>query len=267
MTNALSPGSRKWLLAISAVATTVICALLLAAQEGAPKEFDVVSIKPNNSGPRRTNLSPFSYLPGGRFTAVDVTLVDLIQNAYSTRRIQMRGGPDWIDSERFDVIAKAETSDANFTRDEWNQMIRALLEDRFKLAMHQEMQEMEVYALALGKTQPKLQEPKEGEPTNLTGGPRGQMIFTRMPIIGLVNTLSNMLRVPVMDDTGIKGFFDFTLDPLQFAAEQRGGPDPPGAFGDLALTAVQEELGFKVVRRKEPVEITVVDHAERPSPN
>ncbi len=75
--------------------------------------FEVASIKPNKSGPQPVGAwtNPLAYLPGGRFTATNVTLVELIITCYPTRRIQMRGGPDWIDADRFDVIAKADTAD------------------------------------------------------------------------------------------------------------------------------------------------------------
>jgi len=73
--------------------------------------FEVASVKPNKSGPTvGTWTSPIAFLPSGRFTATNVTLVDVIVQVYSTRRIQMPGGPDWIDSERFDIAAKADAS-------------------------------------------------------------------------------------------------------------------------------------------------------------
>jgi uncharacterized protein (TIGR03435 family) len=145
-------------------------------------------------------------------------------------------------------------------------MIQSLLEERFKFVFHTETKEMSVYALVTGKNPPKLQEAKEAEATDLVPGPRGQMNFQRMPIVGLVNTMSNILQIPVVDATGIKGFYDFTLNPAQFAVTGTvNSPLPPIGYGDLVVTAVQEELGFKLEKRKMPLEITIIDHAERPS--
>lgn len=232
-------------------------------------QFDVASIKPNNSGIRPLP-NPLSCLPGGRFTATNVTLVDMIVRIYSasTRRIQMQGGPTWIDSDRFDIVATPDTTKGEIKPAQCNLMIQSLLEDRFKLAFHTETEEKSAYALVTGKNPPKLQQPKDGEQTALVPGPRGQMNFQRMPIAGLVNTVSNIVQIPVMDATGIKGFFDFTLDPAQFAATGNiNSPLPPMGYGDLVVTAVQEELGFKLEKRKMPLEITIIDHAERPTDN
>jgi uncharacterized protein (TIGR03435 family) len=244
------------------------------AQAQAPpahREFEVASIRPNNSGPPKVFTDRFTYSPNGRYTATNVTLVDIIvSGVYSTRRIQMRGGPDWIDSDRFDIVAKADVTQGDLKREQWNLMIQALLEDRFKLVLHRETKEMPVYALVAGKNPPKLQESKEGEQTTMVPGDRGRMDFQRMPVVALVNTLANILHEPVVDATGITGYFDFTLDPAQFATNGgNDGPQPRVAesFADLVLTAVQEQLGFKLEKRKAPLEITIIDRAEKPSDN
>lgn len=87
-----------------------------SAPTDARPEFEVGSIRANNSGRPRVFTNPFTYSSSGRFTAMNVTLVDInLSRVYKTRRIQMRGGTDWIDSERFDIIAKAETSGTRST--------------------------------------------------------------------------------------------------------------------------------------------------------
>ena len=221
--------------------------------------------QPPPSGPPRVQTNPLTISPNGRFTATNVTLVDLIVRAYPTRRIQMQGGPDWIDSDRFDISAKADTTDSEIKLEEWNLMIQALLEDRFKLVLHRETKEMSVYALVAGKNPPKLRASKEGEQTALVPGEHGRMNFQSMPMVGLVNTLANILREPVVDGTGIKGFFDFTLDPMQFAATD--DPRVPNNVAELVLSAVRQQLGFILEKRKAPLEITIVDHAEKPGDN
>src|SRR5579872_6853455 len=88
------------------------------AQTATPRRvFEVASVKPNTSGvPSGPWKNPITFLPGGRFTATNATLVDIITQVYQTRRIQMQGGPDWIDSERFDIIAKADAKDGEVTQ-------------------------------------------------------------------------------------------------------------------------------------------------------
>ena len=149
-------------------------------------------------------------------------------------------------------------------------MVQALLEDRFQFRFHVEKKEMQVYALTLGKEPPKLQEAKDGEVTGVVRGERGQLIFEKTPIGGLVNTISNIMHTPVVDGTGLKGFYDFKLDVLQSLTPLVTNGTPRADSYDIAnatVAAVQEQLGFKLERRKELLDITVIDHAERPSDN
>jgi uncharacterized protein (TIGR03435 family) len=151
-------------------ARTVIIAVAAAAvvfgqaQTVAPRRvFDVASVKANKSGPPTgTWTSPIAFLPGGRFTATNVTLVDLITQVYITRPIQMQGGPDWIDSERFDIVAKADAADGEVTQAQRLQMVQALLEDRFKMVCHRETKDMPVLSL-VGKLPADFQESNAGE--------------------------------------------------------------------------------------------------------
>lgn len=223
-------------------------------------------MKPNLSGKRA--LGSYAYSPGGGFSAVNATLVDMIVRVYPTRRIQMRGGPEWIDSERFDVFAKADPAEGEIEPGQLAEMVQTMLEDRFQLRFHTEMREMQVLALVSGKTPAKLDPSRDGEETGLTPGEHGQMIFRRMPIQGLVNTMSNILQTPVIDRTGLAGYYDFTLDPSQFsAADSADGPTRKDDFGQLFTAAVEKQLGFRLEKQKAPLEITVIDRAEKPAEN
>lgn len=231
----------------------------------ARRQFEVASIRKNNSGPPRVFVDPFAFPPGGRFIATNVTLTDIIVMAYGTRRIQMRGGPDWIDADRFNIVAKADEAESEFKREQLVAMVQALLEDRFKLALHRETEERTVYALVPGKTPPRIQPAKEGEQKAMMPGPRGEMKFQGMPLAGLVNTLANVLHTPVVDGTGMMGFYDFTLDPMQLT--DRTQPVTRDLWPELVLAAVQEQLGFKLEKQRAPLEITVIDRVDRPTDN
>jgi uncharacterized protein (TIGR03435 family) len=235
------------------------------APPSAARRFEVASIKPNKSGsPTGTWTSPIATV-GSRFTATNVTLVDVIVQAYRTRRIQMQGGPGWIDSERFDIVAKADAAEGDVVRDQWPVMIQALLEDRFKLVYHWETKDMPVLAL-VGKLPAAFQESKDGTPNAMVPGDRGKLTFQHWPMTGLVNLTSNILRTPVVDGTGIKGAYDFSVDPMQFAAaDNAAGPAP--TYADLFETALREQLGFRLEKRKAPLEIMVIDQASRPAEN
>jgi uncharacterized protein (TIGR03435 family) len=248
--------------------TAIICAAALVSQTPTPAPpsthvFDVASIKPNKSGPPNgTWTSPIAMLVGGRFTATNVTLVDVIVQAYTTHRIQMRGGPDWIDSERWDISAKTDPSAEEIPRTEVPAMVQKLLEDRFQLALHHETKDMPVLALA-GALPAAFKESKEGQPA-VTPGERGKQTFQHFPIAGLVNLTSNILHTPVVDATGIQGFYDYALDPAQFI--DAGGASPPN-FADLWETALREQLGLRLERRKAPLDIVIIDRASRPTAN
>jgi uncharacterized protein (TIGR03435 family) len=204
-----------------------------------------------------------TYQPGGRFTATNVTLVDVIVQAYHTRRIQMEGGPDWADSERFDIIAKADSADGEVKPEDRPAMMQTLLEDRFKLVVHRETKEKAVLAM-VGKLPAAFQESKDGEPA-MVPGDRGKLTFKHWVMAGLVNLTSNVLHTPVVDATGIQGYYDFSLDPAQFAVA--GGTGPAPSPTDLFEIALREELGFRLERRKAPLEVFVIDSASRPTGN
>jgi uncharacterized protein (TIGR03435 family) len=95
-------------------------------------------------------------------------------------------------------------------------------------------------------------------------GEGAKTIARHMPISGLVNLTSNILHTPVIDGTGIKGYYDFSLDPARFAD---AAPLNATNYADLFEAALREELGFKLERRKAPLEITVIDSASRPADN
>jgi uncharacterized protein (TIGR03435 family) len=250
---------------IAAVAALACIAANAQTPKPARRQFEVASIRKNDSGPPKVYVTPFAFLPGGRFIATNVTLTEVIVMAYQTRRIQMRGGPDWMDSDRFNIVAKADEAEGELKHEQLVAMVQALLEDRFKLALHRETEERTVYALVAGKNPPKLQPAKEGEQTAMIPGARGQMNFRKMPLSGLVNTLANILHAPVVDGTGLTGFFDFALDPLEFSDHTK--PVTPDSWPDLVLTALREQLGFGLEKRREPLDITVIDRAARPTDN
>src|SRR5581483_6197719 len=214
-----------------AILAALTCTVAFAQTAAPRRKFEVASIRKNKSTAPGVYVNPCVLLPGGRFRATYATLVDLIGMAYHTRRIQMRGGPAWIDAEHFDIAAKADESEGEVQKGQWEEMVQALLEDRFKLRLHRENREMTVYTLVTGKASPKLNPAKDGEQKALLPGSHGEMIFQAMPLSGLVNTLANNLHTPVVDGTGIAGAFDFTIDPMRFTDPDQ--PATPNNWGEL----------------------------------
>ena len=131
-----------------------------------------------------------------------------------------------------------------------------------------------MYALVVGKNGHRLQKAKDDEQPQFAPGKSGQMTFRKMPVVALVNTVSNILRTPVVDRTGLEGFFDFTLEPalpdpsqLPGPGAEARGPAMPYNFGDAVIAAMREQLGLQLEKQKAPLEITIIDHAEHPTEN
>src|SRR5262249_2967031 len=140
------------------------------------------------------------------------------------------------DADRFDIVAKADSAQGEVKDEQWREMIQLLLEDRFQLKYHREMKDRSVYAL-VGKLPTAFQVSKEEEQQAFVPGERGKVTFRHTTIIGLVNLTANVLRTQVVDGTGIEGFYNFTLDPGQYA-----DPDSPASslnYPDLMVTALR----------------------------
>jgi bla regulator protein BlaR1 len=257
----------------------ITCALFGQATNSppaAPTAYTVASIKPNKSSDDRFMLRP---MPGGGLTATGVTLKMLMGFAYGVFAYQISGGPAWIGTERWDIEAKTDAVQGRLPPGQSGALLRALIEDRFQLKTRRESQEMPVYSLVITKNGPKLKphpvDPANAKPSAIFGG--GSGTFTDSSMAVLAARLSEQLGRPVVDRTGLKGGYDFTLEwtpaPGEGSAESIGLPpraEPPSA-GDSnspsIFTALQDQLGLKLESTKGPVDILVIDHVERPSEN
>jgi uncharacterized protein (TIGR03435 family) len=281
------------------VALTLQTPLELQAQSPAtPAEnaaFEVASVKRNTSGDQRVAIQN---QPGGLFRATNVTLRLLLGNAYRGEASRIEGGPSWFNSDRFDILAKAE---GDAPPDQFRAMLRALLQERFKLSVHHETRELPIYALVVARSDRKLgphlrpaavdcstvgrgsapppisQSPTERLPCGMRQAP-GRIQAGGVPMAPLVGNLSNFVDRLVVDRTGLKGNFDLELEwtPDQLRDLKPLADLPPGAQslvngvpfdpnGPSIFTALQEQLGLKLESTKGPVEVLVIDSVERPT--
>jgi uncharacterized protein (TIGR03435 family) len=222
--------------------------------------FEVASIKPIPP-PLPSGGGPW-IVTRGRFKAETGYVRGMVAWAHNVLGAQVKGGPDWVDREPYYVDARAEDSQAG--PDQIRLMLQTLLKDRFKLAVHRETQQGLVYKLVVGKNGSKLQDAKSGLKNYINWTGPGQVTFTEnTTLLGLINVLSSLLGAPVVDETGIRGTYNFSLqftDPRDLRPRQSDSPP------DL-LDAVQEQLGLQLQATKGPVEVLVIDHMERPSAN
>jgi uncharacterized protein (TIGR03435 family) len=271
-----------------AIAGFVLVCCHAFAQSAAPRpEFEVASIKLNKSNDGRMMIMPAR---GGRFTATNVPLQLLITIAYRIKDFQLSGAPPWLNSERYDVEAKAE-GDPGF--DATLPMLQTLLEDRFQFKFHRETKELPVYALVVAKAG-KLHQaggecgprpdspPPPPEPGKLPSPPcggffgfPGRLSGQKVGITELIDPLSRFTGRVVLYKTNLTGKYDinldYTPDQAEFQSLLGGAPSmplpPSDPNGPSLVTALQEQLGLKLESQKGPVEMIVIDHIERPSEN
>jgi uncharacterized protein (TIGR03435 family) len=192
-------------------------------------EFDVASIKPPNpAGDRGTNMST----DGGTLKMHNAILRFCIVIAYGVQDYLIKDGPGWINTENFEITGKAG---ASARHDQLVAMLRTLLEDRFKLSVHRETKQQPVYALVLGKNGPKLR-PSGSGGDGFPGrrGSRGPLVGEKASMPGLAATLSTLTGRKVLNQTGLTGVYDFTLE---YAPAQVDSSLPS------LVTALQPEAG------------------------
>ena len=257
-------------------------ALLLAQTTASRPTFEVASIKRNTSASDGARVSAQT----GRLTVTNNPLRNIIRNAWGLQAFQIVGGPDWINTDRWDIVAKA---DGNPRGPEMLVMVQNLLADRFKLVTHRETREMPIYALVLAKPDrafgPNLHASSTDCEKEMTaaiargGGPprdgkvlcgmrtvNGHLEMNAVPMANLARNLSPIAGRSVVDKTGLSGGFDATLTWTPDAS-LGGSPEapPPATDGGPSLfTAIQEQLGLKLDAQRGPVDVLVIDSVERP---
>ena len=245
--------------------------------------FSSVSIKPHEvADPGRTQMM-FSLMDGGSYAANGVTLQRLIQIAYHVPDAQVSGDRDLLNKMKFDIEAKLDPSFASAMHqqnaggkpfDDLNQaMLKSLLADRFKLAAHWETRLMPAYDLLPAESGPKLQ-PAGEQARSVMKFDHGELNSSGTPLELLTTQLSARLGLPVVDKTGLKGNYAFSLhwtpDKSEYEHLEQSGewvaPEPVSSSSGPSLsTALEEQLGLKLQPQTEPVQVLVIDHAEQPS--
>ena len=241
--------------------TVVFLSAVIALMAQSAPQFEVASIKAANPAAlqpgrmgARVSTSP------GMLSARGATLRDLIENAYGVDNYQITGGAEWIGAVRFDVQAKGAGD-----REQLLAMLRTLLADRFRLAFHRETKQLTVYALVVAKGGPKFKKYQASDEA-----PKALNRFGRnIDMAWLARYLTRFgADMPVIDKTGLVGNYDIDLDMrkiMQAAGADSGAPSIGSVF--QATANALEELGLRLSPTKAPMEVLVIDHAERPRGN
>jgi uncharacterized protein (TIGR03435 family) len=296
MTNAVSGAVRFWtrlLLAAAVVLALATGAALLAQAPvggGDGLAFDSASVTPSASGDAAKMGTNFG--PGGRFRATNVTVRQLVATAYRRNGYderQISGGPSWIDSDRFDVVAKAPADHVfdpdGSPRQTWY-MLRRLLADTFKLKVRYENKEQPAYALVVASPDGKLGPGLSRSATDCAsvmanllrgerpaGGPQcafgpypRRLTARAVTIPALASYLSRIVNRPVLDRTGLTGSFDLEVEGVEVVQPGPGGPSTrPSDTTRSIVEMLPDQLGLRLEESRGPVEIIVIEHAEKPA--
>jgi uncharacterized protein (TIGR03435 family) len=259
------------------ITASILALAIVAALPSAPAQtintalapaYDVMTIKANKTASGGVDIDT----DDDRFSATNVSLKQLLENAYDIRQDLISGISGPLDSARFDIEAKISDPDPaaikKMTREQERQIILPLLTERFQLKTHIETKTLPVYELVLlpggPKFKPSADQTKTGGGSMSIHGSRTRADLTAhdIPMTSLGKTLAGQVHRTVIDKTGLKGNFDLTLQWSNDENPDSGAEQAPSIF-----TAVQEQLGLKLQPAKGPVETLVVDHAAMPSEN
>jgi uncharacterized protein (TIGR03435 family) len=224
-------------------------------------EFEVASLKPGLpvGGQFLIDLGTVQH---GTLTLTNASLADCLHYAYSLSNNDQIAGPAWVKDKltRFDIVAKAP---ANATDGQIRLMLQNLLTARFQIAMHREQRTLRYMALTVGRKGPTMREATDDADTSGNRNAPGRIVSARLRMVTFVTLLSRFLREPVLDLTGLTGAYEVKLEwtpdpPLT-------GPADPAAEQDFPAIrkAIEEQLGLRLEPRKRPIDVLVIDHAER----
>lgn len=243
----------------------MICAVV-SCQAQSPA-FEAASVKVSSPDEQvRMRREP------GRLAITNFSLRAMVRYAYDVEDIQVSGGPAWFNSDRWDIIA---TAGQEITEAERRKMLQAVLNERFKMTIRHESKELPVYALVVARGGSKLTPGAAANPERVELGVSGagmhQMRGQSVPLSTIAKVLTGQAGRIVLDRTGIVGSFDYRLewvpDPANMPMINGAKPDGSKLDGASIFTAVQEQLGLKLESTKGPVEILVIERAEKATEN
>jgi uncharacterized protein (TIGR03435 family) len=242
-----------------------IAVLFGAAAWGQHPEFEVASLKPVVLDGNDTYTANLGTYRNGVVTLTNTTLAECIRFAYDITTDDLLTGPDWIKNKgvRYDILAKTVPETA---RSQALLMLQTLLEERFKLELRREPKVLSYYALTAPNGVGKMQSAQDPPPVGGNSLGLGRIHHKSISMLLLATLISRFTRTPVLDQTGISGLFDVTLE----WARDNGMPPSAGPGttaaepdGPSISEAVQKQLGLKLEKRKGPVDVMVVEHAEK----
>ncbi len=220
-------------------------------------QFDVASVKAIPE-PAASYRADFGTAAHGQLTLTNVTLSECVRYGFGVTNDYQIAGPDWIKSRQhlFDIIGKAP---ADTPVSDLRLMLQSLLADRFHLEARRDSREIRHLELGVANKGSKLKEADTQTGTAANSGVMGRISSSGLPMTELAALLSRFLRVPVLDATGLRGAYEVHLT---WTPDQVAPASEPSEYPEL-FTAIQEQLGLALRSQKSPIDVIVVDHADK----
>jgi uncharacterized protein (TIGR03435 family) len=232
--------------------STFMLALVAQIAVAQRPAFDAASVKKVESGGPPGDIARNMDNSPGHFAMRNVPMRFALEWAYDLQDYEIQG-PAWIaGEERYDIVATAPGS----TNEQMRIMLRSLIDERFQMKSHWETRDTQCYVLTLGKGEPKLK-PSEGEPS--LGG-RGGPMFHNQPVSRFTFLLTRRLARPVLDETGLKGTYDFSVD---LSGLGFNGAEPQDTTAPSIFSTIQTDLGLKLATARRPIKNLIVDSANK----
>lgn len=255
--------------------TVLLCAAQIGLAQAVPTMapdakpgYEVATIRPSQPDEQRAVR-----VVGMRLSTTATSLVDLMMFAYGVHPSQITDGPEWMKTEKFDLVIQPNLPGRPSTA-QFRTILQQLLADRFKLGFHHAQRELPVYRLVAAKGGPRLPPATKDEQVTNTaavGFAPGRMQVSNATMGEFASLMQRYVRLdrPIVDHTGITGKYDFKLDWTPDFSQLDGNPPPmkSDANAPSLYTAIQEQLGLKLEAAKEPADVFVIDHVETPSEN
>jgi uncharacterized protein (TIGR03435 family) len=229
----------------------------------ADPSYEVATVKPSNPDDQDSGF----HQSGRRFHIENLTVDNLLMVAYAIHPKQILDAPAWFATDHFDIVGVLDIEgEANLQQIKG--IVKKVLADRFQLKLHRETRELSVYAITVTRDGPRLTKSKEdpnalGNTNNNVHAGQNTMTISNMSMADFMLVMQFFTDRPVVDQTGLAGKWDFKWTWAIDESRMSSDSDPaPGMF-----TAIQEQLGLKLVAKRAPADAYVVDHVERPSSN
>jgi uncharacterized protein (TIGR03435 family) len=238
------------------------CLAIPAAARAQQPTFAVATIRPSSGAVQFEHDGETQTSPGS-LRMHDVTVHTCIKWAYGVQDSQI-AGPAWLDSERYDIVAKADTP---VTEAQMKLMLQTLLADRFQLTFHHQDKELKAFALTIAKSGPKLSPAATPDAKPFRQNSANGSVAKSMSIRDWADFISGPLQMPVVDETGLTGKYDFTIDFTPYLPDAHNMDVNRPDSTSILMAAMEGELGIKMETRKTQVDVMVIDHVEKPSAN